>query len=152
MAFPNPNPQARRTRRPLTDTQRNILQRERSERRLQAEEHARQQQRDLEQEARFGRERIVEAGIAQHSRVSTARALGAEQRRQRVLGGIQTAAAQPIKPFGSIFFTVLFGTAALIIFYDLVAHPEPTSTLLNTAGNWIHAIASPTSLFQKVEQ
>jgi hypothetical protein len=132
--------------RKLTNSMRNTLQRERSNKRTIS--HATAQTASLE----ATRSEQLAAREATHSRqrIQTEQGL----RRQRQVSQIQGAAVGKVvdtaTPSGNsnLIMTTIFVMAGLIIMYQLVTKSAQTSGFLSGLGTWIHTIGtSNTPLF-----
>lgn len=120
-------------RRPLTDEQRNILQAERSHRRMQADITEQTAQREA---------------FHKQTRVETESEL-AGGRRNRAITGKVASTATPSSDSGLIM-TTIFVIVGLALFYNLVTNAGKFSGFVGTTGDFLHKLSSTTPLFQTV--
>jgi hypothetical protein len=131
--------------RKLTNSMRNTLQRERSNKRTIS--HATAQTASLE----ATRSEQIAAREATHSqqRIQTEQGL----RRQRQVSNIQGAAVGKVvdtaTPSGNsnLIMVTIFVMAGLVIVYQLVTKTAATAGFLGGASNWLHTFSSNTPLF-----
>ena len=121
------------TRRPLTDEQRNIMQAERSHRRMQAD---------------VTRETVVREQVHRQSRVQTESDLAGGRRNRAIVGAVASTATPSSD--SSLIMTTIFVIAGLALFYNLVTNASNFSGFVGTVGNFLHKVSSTAPLFQTV--
>lgn len=126
-------------RRPLTDTQREILQAERSARRLEAVRTSEASVRDIQHtEARVARESRLRRGRRSEASIIAGR--------EAVISGAAETITPP-KDQTNIVLVVIFTMAMLIIVYKLVTSGPQLSGLLRGASDWLAALSTTQPLF-----
>lgn len=125
------------TRRPLTDTQRNINSAARAHKRMQADRT----------EAEAARETFHS-----QTRVSTESQLASGSRNRHMQGAVASKTVSTLTPSSdsNLFMTTVFLIGGLALVYQLVtkAGPASTSTLVTSLGDLLHKVSSTTPLFQ----
>lgn len=119
------------TRRPLTDRQREIMQAERSHRRMQAD---------------ATRELVAREQSHRETRIATESDLAGNRQKREVA----RTAVSVVNPTGDhgLFMTVIFMIVGLALFYNVVTKADQFSGFVGAVGKGLHVLSSPASLFQ----